>query len=48
VEDKITAGFCKNFSKRALSQCADRAQKERTLLSFGIEEESKEGSSQGC
>jgi hypothetical protein len=37
-----------NSARRALSQCADRAQKERTLLSSGIEEESKEGSSQGC
>jgi len=34
-----------NSSRRALSQCADRAQKEITLLSSRIEEESKEGSS---
>jgi hypothetical protein len=42
VEDKIATGFWKNSPRRAFSQCADRAQKERTLLSSRIEEVSKE------
>jgi hypothetical protein len=47
-EDRtVECSVRRHSTRRALSRCADRAQGKNSLSS-GTEEESKEGSSQGC